>query len=106
MQLEHDDDFLVIRFRNLPEAARVSEEIHSLVATPFGEALIAEKMEPLITKPDEAPFEPVLHFNRGAIAAARVARIRLPNPEGSISADRARRGTLVAGTSRHAAQPA
>lgn len=104
--LEHNEDFLVIRFRNLPEATRVSQEIHLLVTTQFGAALSAEKLEPVITKPDDAPWEPVLHFNRGAIAAARVARIRLPNPEGSISADRARRGTLVAGTSRHAAQPA
>jgi hypothetical protein len=104
--MAQNEDFVVIRFRNLAEAARVADDIHALVTSRLGAVLAYEHLDAVITKPDEAPWEPVLHFNRGALAAARLARIRLPDAEGTVSANRARRGTLVAGTSRHAAQPA
>ncbi len=101
-----NDDFFVIRFRTLSEASRVAEDIHAIITSPFGAVLTYENLQAVITKPDDAPWEPVLYFSRGAVAAARLARIRLPNPEGIVNAIRARRGTLVAGVSRHAAQPA
>lgn len=101
----------VIRFRNPVEAARVASDVHELIASWQGHAFRSGELRALVIKPEGAPWEPVLYFTKGAIGAARLAGIRLPLPETTISIDQAERGTILAGHTTevpeyHAAQPA
>lgn len=108
---ESRDVFHVIRFRNPVEAARVAADVHELLTSWQGHAFRDGEMHALVLKPDGAPWEPVLYFTKGAIGAARLAGIRLPVAESTLSFESAARGTVLAGHASvtpeyHAAQPA
>jgi hypothetical protein len=108
---ENREVFHVIRFRNPVEAARVASDVHELIASWQGHAFRSGELRAVVIKPEGAPWETVLYFTKGAIGAARLAGIRLPIPEGTISFEQATRGAVLAGLTSevpeyHAAQPA
>ncbi len=75
--------FFPVRFRTKAEAAETVATIQALIDSPLGAAFRNGHLEAWIySSPIE--WEPLLYFSKGAQAAARLAGVRLPQPESAI----------------------